>query len=239
MIMFSLFLFIIGWIAATVSGIAGFGGALLLLPILSNTIDVKSAIPVLTIGQLFGNVSRAWFGRKEIKWIPVAFFISTAIPFSVTGSFFLNILSKRIIFIVIGILLIVFVALRRFRITQFNWGNKGLLFGGALTGFLSGIAGSAGPIGAAFFLGLNLSATAYISSEATTAVVMHITKSIAYERFALIGQKEIYLGIVLGAGMVSGSWTGKKIIERLPKNTFIIIVEILLFLSGLQLIFLK
>lgn len=42
-------LFFIGWLAATISGAAGFGGALVLLPVLSYVIGVKEAIPVLTI----------------------------------------------------------------------------------------------------------------------------------------------------------------------------------------------
>lgn len=45
-----------------------------------------------------------------------------------------------------------------------------MLLGGALTGLISGIAGSAGPLGASLFLGLNLSAIAYVASEAFTAL---------------------------------------------------------------------
>jgi uncharacterized membrane protein YfcA len=37
--------------------------------------------------------------------------------------------------------------------------------------------------------------------------------------------------------MILGSWTGKQVIERLPKTAFRRIVEILLVLSALQLLF--
>jgi len=43
---------------------------------------------------------------------------------------------------------------RQIKIKKIVLGNKGMLIGGELTGFLSGLAGSAGPLGAAFFLGL-------------------------------------------------------------------------------------
>ncbi len=49
-----------------------------------------------------------------------------------------------------------------------------MIIGGGITGFLSGLAGSAGPPGAAFFLGLNLSAVAYVASEAFTALALHL-----------------------------------------------------------------
>ncbi len=227
------------WLAATVSGAAGFGGALLLLPILTNLLGVKAAVPVLTIAQLWGNASRVWFGRAEIKWRPVIYFIITAIPFSIIGGLLFVDLPKQFILVGIGILLIAIVILRRLKITRFDFGDKGLLLGGALTGFLSGLAGSAGPLGAAFFLGLDLPALSYIASEAVTAIAMHVTKTIVYQKYALVGIQELGYGMLLGIGMILGSWTGKKIIEKLSREKFILLVEVLLVISAIQLMFLQ
>lgn len=232
-------LFAASWLAATISGAAGFGGALLLLPILTNVLGVKAAVPVLTIVQIWGNASRVWFGRTEIKWRPVIYFILTAIPFSIIGSLLFVDLPKQSILFGIGILLIAIVVLRRLKITSLNFGNKGLFFGGALTGFLSGIAGSAGPLGAAFFLGLDLPAIAYVASEAVTALAMHATKTIVYQKYALIGWKELGYGMLLGVGMVLGSWTGKRIIEKLSREKFILLVEVLLIVSAIQLMIMR
>lgn len=226
-----------GWLCATISGAAGFGGALLLLPILSKLIGVDAAVPVLTIAQVFGNASRFWFGRTQIKWRPVLYFVITAIPFSILGSRLFIELPKQLILQGIGVLLILIVIMRRLKLTSFNFGNIGLLIGGALTGFISGLTGSAGPLGAAFFLGLDLPSLSYVSSEAVTALSMHITKTIIYQKYALIGTKELGYGVLLGISMVLGSWSGKKIIEKLSKEKFILLVEILLVISALQLIF--
>lgn len=234
-----LVLFLASWLAATVSGAAGFGGALLLLPILTTILGVTAAVPVLTLAQLWGNASRVWFGYREIKWQPVIYFTITAIPFSIIGGLLFVDLPEKYIRIGIGIFLIVIVVLRLLKITQFNFGNKGLLYGGAVTGFLSGAAGSAGPLGAAFFLGLGLPAGAYVASEAVTALAMHITKILVYQRYALIGLQEFWYGMLLGLAMVLGSWTGKRIIERLSKEKFIFFVEVLLIVSALQLILLS
>lgn len=234
-----LVLLIASWLAATISGAAGFGGALLLLPILTNVLGVKSAVPVLTIAQILGNASRVWFGRNEIKWRPVMCFILTAIPCSIIGGLLFVELLKQFILIGIGILLIVIVVLRRLNITRFDFGETGFVLGGAFTGFLSGIAGSAGPLGAAFFLGLDLPAMSYIASEAVTALTMHITKTIVYQKYALIGGQELGYGMLLGVGMILGSWTGKKIIEKLSREKFILFVEILFVISAIQLMFLQ
>ncbi|MEA1787713.1 sulfite exporter TauE/SafE family protein [Arenibacter sp. GZD96] len=229
-------LFAISFLAATISGAAGFGGALVLLPILTSIVGIKAAVPILTIGQIFGNASRVWFGRHELKWKPIIFFLLTAIPLTILGSYLFTDIDSNKIKIGIGVFLILLVIYRRTKIKKIALGDKGMLLGGGLTGFLSGLAGSAGPLGAAFFLGLNLTATVYIASEAFTALTMHLTKTIVYNKYSLIGQTELYYGLFIGVAMILGSWTGKKIIEKLNREKFILLVEILLIISGLQLI---
>lgn len=231
-----LLLFFISFLAATISGVAGFGGALVLLPFLTTIVGVKAAVPIITIGQIFGNASRVWFGRNELQWKPIIFFLSTAIPFTILGSYLFTDIHSNKIKIGIGIFLILMVVYRRAKIKKIALGNKGMLPGGALTGFLSGLAGSAGPLGAAFFLGLNINATAYIASEAFTALMMHLTKSIVYNKYSLIGLTELYYGFFIGFAMILGSWAGKKIVEKLNRKKFILLVEILLLISAIQLI---
>jgi uncharacterized membrane protein YfcA len=229
-------IFCIAFIAATISGAAGFGGALLLLPVLTAVAGVKAALPILTIAQIFGNASRVWFGRNELQWKPVFWFLLAAIPFTIAGSYFFTEINSRNIKIGIGVFLTLMVVYRRFHKKQFSTGNKGMLLRGGLTGLLSGLAGSAGPLGAAFFIGLNLTATAYIASEAFTALAMHLVKTAVYNKFALIGRSELYYGLVIGVAMIAGSWTGKKIIENLSREKFVVLVEVLLVISGFQMI---
>lgn len=231
-------MFVISFIAATISGAAGFGGALILLPFLSNIVGVKAAVPIITIGQIFGNASRVWFNKNDLQWKPVLSFLITAIPFSVYGSFLFNKINADTISLGIGVFLILIVVYRRLNIQKKIQikSNNMMLAGGGITGFLSGVAGSAGPLGAAFFLGLNLHAKAYLASEAFTALAMHITKSIVYNRFLLVGKSELLYGILIGFAMILGSYTGKIIIENLSKNKFLQLVEFLLVLSGFQLI---
>jgi len=62
------FLVFCGWLAATVSGAAGFDGAFLLLSVVTFTAGAKAAVPILTVAQLLGNLSRAGFGWREVRW---------------------------------------------------------------------------------------------------------------------------------------------------------------------------
>jgi uncharacterized protein len=228
-------LFIGGWLAAMVSGVAGFGGALLLLPALASILGTKAAVPVLTIAQLLGNTSRAGFGWHQIRWRPVAWFVGGAVPASLLGGVAFVAISQAVANAGIAIVLVGVVAARRFGFAKLPLRGWTLLLGGAATGFLSAVVGSAGPLGAAMFLGLGLPPVSYVASEAVTAVAIHLTKTAIYGRFALIGSTELLAGVFIGAAMVLGSWTGRRIVDRLPRRTFALVVEVLLLASAAQL----
>lgn len=229
-----LFLFVGSFLAAAISGAAGFGGALLLLPLLSKTVGTTLSVPILTIAQLIGNAARAFFGFKQIKWKPVIIFMLGAVPMSVLGALSFVEVPKGVITRGIGLAIIIFVILKYFKLLKFQPNNKTMFIGGGIVGLISGLVGSAGPIGAALFLSLNLTPTAYIASEAVTAIGMHITKTIVYEKYLGIGLSALGIGLFMGLAMIIGTWVGKRIIEKLPKEKFIKFVGILLTVIGLQ-----
>ena len=175
-----------GWLAASVSGAAGFGGALLLLPVLAFTVGGKAAVPILTVAQLLGNLSRAGFGWRDIRWRPALLFSLGAVPASFVGSRGFVGLPSAFAPRAIGMLLLAVVALRHTGVGKRKVPDLLLAPAGAVVGLVSAVAGSAGPLGAAVFLSLKLPPQAYVASEAVTAVLMHLTKSLAYGRYAAL-----------------------------------------------------
>lgn len=127
-------------------------------------------------------------------------------------------------------------ALRHTRLGERKTPEWCLAPAGFLVGFVSAVAGSGGPLGAAVFLGLHLPPGAYVASEAVTAVLMHLAKSITYGRYAALGPDDLLRGLALGGSLVLGSWTGRKLIRRLPEKGFAVMVEILLAVSAVTLI---
>lgn len=231
-----LLLFIGSFLAAAISGAVGFGGALLLLPLLSLTIGATLAVPILTIAQLIGNLSRAFLGFKEIKWKPVVVFILGAVPTSILGAFYFVIIPKEIITKGMGLAIIIFIILNYTKIIKFHTDEKTMFLGGVVVGFMSGLVGSAGPMGSALFLSLDLSPISYISSEAVTSVAMHIAKTIVYQKYLGIGVNTLSIGLFMGFAMIPGTWTGRKIISRIPKENFANIVVVLIAVIGVQML---
>ncbi len=220
------------FIAALISGSAGFGGALLLLPVLILCVGAEIAVPVLTIAQLIGNLSRMAFGLKQIDWKKVALFSMTSLPLSALGAFGFSILSKSTVTRGIGAVLILLVILKYYRILKFKPSNKTLIFGGAITGLLSGLAGSAGPIGAAVFLSFGLQPIAYIASEAATATAMHIVKIVVYGKLVNIPLQSVNLGLLMGIAMIFGTYVANQFVKNMKKEVFQKYVAVLLCIVG-------
>jgi len=223
-----LILFVAAFGAAAISGAAGFGGALLLLPLLVATVGVTHAVPLLTIAQLIGNLSRAGFGFKQIQWKPVGLFLLGAIPFSILGAVSFVQLPKELVTRTIGAAIMIFIALKYFDVLKIKAGPALLVMGGGMVGFLSGLVGSAGPLGAAIFLSLGFPPVAYISSEATTALIMHGMKTVVYQHFITLDREFWSLAMLLGFAMILGTWSAKRVIERMPQKTFQRFVAVLL-----------
>lgn len=225
-----------GYVAATISGAAGFGGALLLLPIASLVVGPREAVPLLTLAQLVGNLSRAGLGWREIRWRPVLLFSLGALPASALGAILFITLPTAAILRGVGAFLVLMVLLRRTKLKDIRVPEGILVPGGACVGFLSAVVGSAGTLGALFFLGLDLPATAYVASEAVAAVVIHIAKSGIYSSYSLLSGHILWITALLSIAMIAGSWTGKRIIETLPKEKFLLVVEALMVVAAASLI---
>src|SRR5680860_63957 len=94
------------------SGTAGFGGALLLLPLLIEVVGTMHAVPLLTVIQFIGNLARVCFGFQQIQWKPVSLFLLSAIPFSILGAVSFVELPKDLITRYIGAAILLFVILK-------------------------------------------------------------------------------------------------------------------------------
>lgn len=229
-------LILTSFIAAFISGAAGFGGALLLLPVVTACIGAEAAIPVLTIAQLIGNTSRMAFGIKQIDWKSVRLFCITALPLASLGALGFSLFPKDLVTRCIGGILIAFALIKSTKKLEFKNRKKAMLAGGVVTGFLSGLAGSGGPIGAAAFLTLGLPPVAYIASEAATAIAMHLLKIIIYSNLVGLDLSALSTGLAMGVAMVAGTFTANRIIKKMEKGIFQKYVAILLCVVGVYML---
>lgn len=219
-----------------VSGAAGFGGSLLLLPIASACVGAKTAVPVLTIAQLIGNIARMTTGWRQIRWREVGWFSLTSLPLAALGAFGFSLLPAQAVSRFVGAALIGLVVAKLAMKKELPPGRGTLLAGGAVTGGLSGLCGSGGPIGAAVFLSLDLPPVAYIASEAATATAMHLLKIVVYSKLAALDRLALLTGLVMGGCMVLGTYAARRLIRNMEKGRFRRYVAVLLCAVGVYMV---
>jgi uncharacterized protein len=222
------------YVAATVAAVAGFGGAAILLPVLVAIFGVREAIPILTVAQLVGNGSRVWFNRHELDWRVVAWFALGGVPMALLGGFLFAKAPLSALTRVLGVFLIAIVIWRHARP---GIGRRPPLPSfaaiGAGASFLSALLGSVGPLMAPFFLAYGLVKNAYIGTEAMATVTMHVAKLVAYRSARVLPLHAVTIGLLLGPVMVAGSFTGKKVVQRLSEKLFVAIIEVTLIVAGI------
>ena len=229
---------IAAFIASTLSGIVGFGGAMIFLPVLIAVYGVRASVPILTVSVLLGNASRVYFNRRELDLKLVLLFSLGALPFAVWGSFVYVALPTFWIKKGIGVFLLITVLLRHvhpnFKLTH-SWIFVPL---GAVTGFLSALMGGVGPVSSPFFLAYGLTKEAFVGTEALCAVGMHLVKSITYNRLNVLSGKLLLIGLGFGLVMSAGSYVARKVLEKISRQQFLLFVEILLIVVGLVMVIL-
>ena len=228
---------LVALIASTVAAVAGFGGAAIMLPVLVWAFGVRDAIPILTVAQLLGNLSRVWFNRTEVEVRVVQRFALGAVPAAVIGGVVFATAPAGVLSRFLGGFLLLTVLYR-----HTPWGKQfsvklpGFLPIGISFGFLSAIVGGVGPLMAPFFLAYGLLRGAYIGTEALSTVTMHVTKLSVYGGYALLSGRTVLIGVAIGSTMFVGSYLGKRILTLVPERVFPVIIDGALITGGILLL---
>lgn len=222
-------------VASTLAAVTGFGGAAVLLPVLTVVFGLRAAVPILTVAQLIGNGSRVWFNRGELHWRVVGWFALGGVPMALLGGYLFASAPLSALTRLLGAFLLLIVVWRHIRPSRPKPFPLPVFAGiGAGASFLSALVGSVGPIMAPFFLAFGLVKGAYIGTEALSTVVMHVTKLFAYRQTAVLTSRDVWIGLALGPIMVLGSFLGKRIVDRLPERVFVFLIEAVLIAAGLM-----
>ena len=225
-------------VGSIVGGVAGFGAAVILLPVTAWTLGIRMAVPVLTVTMLLGNMSRLWWSRGETDRRVTVRFLLGAIPATALGTTLFVGASSDALSRVIGGFLLASVPLRRV-LSAGHWRVRLVHFPliGAFFGLLSSTVVAIGAALTPFYLAYGLRRGAYIATEAVCAFSMHVTRGAVLSRHRLLTWEVVTIGLVLGVVMFAGSWIGRRLLDRMSDRVFLAVIETLLVIMGLQFLF--
>lgn len=230
---------ITGLVAGFLSGAVGFGGGMIIIPVLSYFYGVEVAVPVSTIAQLLSNMSKMVIGFKSIKWSKVLQFLILAAPLTALGSFGFAVVPKQLMTQILCIFLIAFAVIKLTGKMHLPQNRTTVIAGGGITGLINGLLGISGPLSSAVFLTFGLTPVSYIASEATTATAMHLIKIFMYGKLNLIDCYSMLNGLYIGVAMMAGNYVALKTIRNINKKIYqkivvavMIVISIWLFFSA-------
>lgn len=226
-----------GLVAGLLSGAVGFGGGMVLLPVVTSLYGIEVAVPICTIAQLGSNLSKVIMGWRDIQWKQVGFFLITAAPLTALGALGFGLADKQLMSRILCIFLIVFAIMKIAGKLQLPHKPATMLIGGGVTGFVNGMLGLSGPLSSAVFLTLDLTPVAYIASEATSATIMHIIKIVVYNKLDLVNTDILLNGALIAVTMIVGNIIAMHTIRRFHTKTYQRIVAVCMIGLSIYLFF--
>jgi len=229
---------LLGTLSGLLIGCIGIGGVILVpaLVFLAG-ITIQVAIPAAMFAYIFsGLVATAVFARnKSIHWSMAIWLCLAATPAAFGGAWAVSVFDPRLLAALLGLLTFIsgLNALRTQKLAHISNPNvpaKVLGVIGAITGFLSSITGTGGPM---VLVPILISMGVPVLTAVGLSVAIQLPVAIAATvGNVLYGRLDLPLAGVLAASLTVGSWFGAKIAHNIPRTVLRGIVSAVLVVIG-------
>jgi len=231
-------LIILGFFSEILGTMAGFGSSTIFLPLASYLVEFKTALVLVAIFHLFGNVSRITFFRHGLNLNVLLIFGIPSFVLSLIGATLVGNLSQTFLQLVLGMFLIVISVLFLIKPElSFPANKKSLVFGGGISGFIVGLIGTGGALRASFLTGLKMEKEKYIATSAVVALGTDATRIPYYLSSGFLPEQYYYLIPFLFVSAFLGSYVGRRIVTRINQQKFKKMVLIAIILVSIKFIF--
>lgn len=230
------------WVSALFAEIigtmAGFGSSTIFLPIALFFYDFKTALVLVAIFHISGNIGRIAFFRHGFSKRMILEFGLPSVIFTLIGALLVIYISQLLLKLILGIFLLLFVIFSFLRPElKVKSSKKNSILGGGLSGFFAGLIGTGGALRGAFLTSFNLEKSVYISTAAAISLAVDITRIPVYLSSGFLPKEMLIFIPFLFLVAIVGSFIGKRIVTRIPQNVFRKIVLVCIGLVSLKFIY--
>lgn len=232
-----LLVLVFGLLGGTLGGIVGTGSSIVLMPVLVLAWGPVEAVPVMAIAAFMGNLGRMVAWRREVDWRAAGMFCLAALPCAALGVRTLLAIPAGWAEAALGIFFLAMVPGRR-RLAQsgFRLSLLQLALLAAPLGFLTGIVVSTGPLQVPLFTAYGLDRGGLLGTEALASLAVYATKVATFAASSALPGKVVLEGLVAGSSLMAGSFAGRHVVLRLAPETFRLLIDGLLVVSGLTML---
>jgi len=231
------------FIVAISTFFSGFGLGTIMLPVLMISYETEIAILATAIIHVSNNILKFVLLKKHIDYTVFLKIGITSAVFALIGASFLHYLSglTGLLNSILGVLIILF-ALIELNPKQILGTISGsyLWIGGALSGLFGGVSGHQGAIRSAFLVKSGLSKASYIATGTAVSLLVDFSRIPIYLDMdkvlnRLDSEFVLHLSTLVVAAL-TGTFIGRKYLEKTTKQTVQIVVAIFLLLFGVYMI---
>lgn len=219
----SIFVLVIAFVTATLSGVFGMAGGLVLMGALALVLPVKAAFVTHGLLQLVANGWRAILHRRFVRWEIVAVYAVASVVAGVVVSLLAFTPSKPLLYLLMGLIPGLLWLPRGWIQLDAAKPAQSFVSGLAVTG-LNLTAGVAGPLLDIFFVRTELTRHAIVATKAATQVFSHLAKIMVYglplvtERAS--GLPSLWVFVLAVPLSMAGAVAGGEILERMNDVDF-------------------
>lgn len=213
----SLLLLPLGVAAGVVTTLAGQGGGLLLVIVLSRVVGPHAALALTTPALFFGNLHRAYLCRKVVDRKIAVLTTVGVLPGAYLGGRFASLASP----LLLQIALVVMTALAIAKAAKWlvvDLPRKAYVPAGLGIGFLAGTSGGAGVLLGPLIHSSGLRGSAFVGTVAVIAVALHAGRLVAYGGTGLLGVKDLPAAGLLAVGIFAGNFLADRLRPRLGER---------------------
>jgi len=224
------------FIASLIGTVSGFGLSTIMVPVLSLFYSFPIVLLFVGIIHLFGDIWKIIFFRRGANWKLIILFGIPGILFSYVGASLSvgspEVLLKRFL----GGFLLMYVV---FLFVRQNWNipadNRSSITGGTLSGFFAGLFGVGGAVRSAFLSTFNLPKEMYIFTSGMIAFFIDITRITKYiTSRTSMPEHLIFILLIAIPISLTGAYTAKKIVNKVPQKYFRLVIAVFLGLIALK-----
>jgi uncharacterized membrane protein YfcA len=229
---------LLGVVSGLMIGCIGIGGVILVPALVFlGEIPIRIAIPAAMLAYILsGLVATTVFAQnKSIDWAMAGWLCAGATPTAFAGAWAVSVVNPRLLETCLGLLTFLsgVNALRGQAAAETSAqapSNRALLIVGAVTGFLSSISGTGGPLVLVpILISMSLPVLAAVGLSQAIQLPVAITATVGN---VLYGELDLALGGVLAGSLTVGSWYGARLAHVVPRATLRRIVSIVLVVVG-------
>ena len=240
--MIDILFWLVAFFAEVIGTMAGFGSSRVFLPIALLFLDFRVALILVAIFHISGNIGRITFFRYGFDRRLLLIFGLPSVILTLVGALLVNYTPQLFLKLLLGFFLIVY-SLVSLLTPGFSFppNKRNGLIGGSLSGFFAGLIGTGGALRGAFLTSFNLEKSVYISTAAAVSLAVDVTRIPVYFRSGFLEPQFYYYIPILFIIAILGSFTGNKIVNKIPQSKFrkfvllvIVLVSVIFVYDGIS-----